>query len=78
MLDLVDAGVMDARRFCNLTLRIPLLDCLADQAIALGNKGVYAADFVSYPSEAGQRVVACHSISSTLRCAPLVAIAPSG
>jgi hypothetical protein len=78
MLNLVDPSVMDTRRFCDLPLRIPLLDGLTDQAIALGNKGVYAADFVSYPTEAGQRVVACHSISSALRCAPLVAIAPVG
>lgn len=78
MLDLIDAGVVNTRRFCDLSLRIPLLDGLADQPIALGNKCVYAADFVSYPTEAGQRVFACHSISSALRCAPLVAIAPSG
>jgi hypothetical protein len=76
MLNLVDAGVVNTRRFCDLPLRIPLLDGLTDQAIALGKKCVCAADFVSYPSEAGQRIFACHSISSRLRCSPLVAIAP--
>jgi len=78
MLNLVDAGVVDARRFCDLPLGIPLFDRLTDQVISFGIKRVCAADFVSYPSEAGQRVLAGHSISSTLRCALLVAIAPVG
>jgi hypothetical protein len=78
MLDLVDTGVMDTRRFCDLSLGIPLVDRLTDQAISFGIKRVCAADFVSYPSEAGQRVLAGHSISSRLRCALLVAIAFSG
>jgi hypothetical protein len=78
MLDLVDARVVDARRRGDLPLGISLLDGLTDQAISLGKKGFCAADFVSYPSEAGQRVFACHSISSTLRCALLVAIAHLG
>jgi hypothetical protein len=78
MLDLVDASVVDSRRFCDLPLGISLLYGLANQAISLGIKRVCAADFVSYSTEAGQRVLACHSISSMLRCALLVAIAPSG
>jgi hypothetical protein len=78
MLDLVDARVVDARRCGDLPLGISLLDCLTDQAISLGIKGFCAADFVSYPSEAGQRVFACHSISSMLRCALLVAISHPG
>jgi hypothetical protein len=75
MLDLVDATVVDPRRFCDLPLGIPLLDRLSDQAVSRGIKRGCAADFVSYPSEAGQRVLACHSISSTRRCALQVAIA---
>jgi len=78
MLDLVDARVVDARRRGNLPLGISLLDSLTDQAVSLGKKLLCAADFVSYPSEAGQRIFACHSISSTLRCALLVAIAHPG
>jgi hypothetical protein len=78
MLDLVDAGVVDARRCGDLPLGISLFDGLADQAISLGIKSFCAADFVSYTSERGQRILACHSISSTLRCAPLVAIALPG
>jgi hypothetical protein len=78
MLDLVDAGVMDTRRFCDLALRISLFDRLSDEAVSLREKRVCAADFVSYSSEAGQRVLACHSISSTRRCALLVAMAPFG
>ena len=78
MLDLVDARMVDARRCGDLPLRISLLDGLTDQAISLGKKVLCAADFVSYPSEAGQRIFACHSISSTLRCALLVAIAHLG
>jgi len=75
MLNLIDAGVVDARRCGNLPLGIPLVDGLMDQAISLGIKCFYAADFVSYPSEPGQRVFAGHSLSSTLWCAPLIAIA---
>jgi hypothetical protein len=78
MLDLVDTGVMDTRRFCDLPLGIPLVDRLTDQSISFGIKRVCAADFVSYPSEAGQRMLAGHSISSALWCALLVAIALSG
>jgi len=75
MLNLVDASVVDTRRFCDLPLRISRFNRPTNQAVPFGKKGVCAADFVSYPSEAGQRVFACHSISSRLRCAPLVAIA---
>ncbi|HEX2096783.1 MAG TPA: hypothetical protein VHF50_05380 [Solirubrobacterales bacterium] len=75
MLDLVDAGVVDTRRFCDLALRISLLDRLSNQVVSLRIKRFCAADFVSYSSEAGQRVLACHSISSTLRGGLLVAIA---
>jgi hypothetical protein len=78
MLDLVDASVVDTRRFCDLSLRIPLLDGLTDQAISLGIKCVFAADFVSYPSEAGQRIVVCHTISSMLRHILPVAISHPG
>ena len=78
MLDLVDASVVDTRRSSDLALRITLFDRLADEAVSLREKRVCAADFVSYSSEAGQRVLACHSISSTLRCALLVAMASFG
>jgi hypothetical protein len=78
MLDLVDAAVVDSRRCGHLPLGISLLDGLTDQAVPLGIKGFCAADFVSYPSEAGQRVLACHTISSAIRCALLVAIAHPG
>jgi hypothetical protein len=78
MLDLVDAGVVDSRRCGDLPLGISLFDGLVDQPISLGIKGFYAADFVSYPSERGQRILACHSFSSTLGCAPRVAISHPG
>jgi hypothetical protein len=78
MLDLVDAGVVDSRRCGDLPLGIPQLDRPVDEAVSLGIKGFYAADFVSYPSERGQRILACHSFSSTLGCAPCVAIARPG
>jgi hypothetical protein len=78
MLDLVDPGVVDASRRGDLPLGISLLDRLANQAVALGKKSFYAADFVSYPSERGQRIFACHSFSSTLLCAPRVAISHPG
>jgi len=78
MLDLVDAAVMDSRRNGDLSLGISRFNCPEDQQIPLGIKGFCAADFVSYPSEPGQRIFACHSISSALRCAPLVAIAHPG
>jgi hypothetical protein len=78
MLDLIDPGMVDARRRSDLPLGIALLHRLMNQAISLGKKCFYAADFVPYPSEPGQRILACHSLSSTLRCAPRVAIAHPG
>jgi len=78
MLDLVDAAVVDSRRNGDLPLGISRFDSPVDQAIPLRVKGLYAADFVSYSSEPGQRIFACHTLSSALRCAPLVAIAHPG
>jgi len=75
----MDAGLRQTRRFCDLLLRVALLDRLADQAVSLGLQLCGAADFVSYLAKLGQRVFACHSISSKLRaslvaiCAPFVA-----
>jgi hypothetical protein len=78
MLDLVDPAMVDARRLGDLSLGIALRDRLVNQAVSLRKKRFYAADFVSYPSESGQRIFACHTLSSTLRWAPLVAIAHLG
>jgi len=78
MLDLVDAGVVHSRRFRDLPLRIAEVYCLTDQAISLRIKRLFAADFVSYSAETGQRVWACHTVSSARRSALLIAIAPSG
>jgi hypothetical protein len=75
----MDASLRQARRFCDLLLRVSLLDRFADQAVSLGLQLSCAADFVSYLTKLGQRVFACHSISSKLRaslvaiCAPFVA-----
>jgi hypothetical protein len=78
MLYLVDAGVVDARRCGDLPLGISLFDGSAYQPVSFGIKSFCAADFVSYPSERGQRILACHSFSSTLGCAPRVAISRPG
>jgi hypothetical protein len=72
----VDAGLGQARRLCDLLLRVPLLDRFTDQAVSLGVQLFGAADFVPYLAELGQRVLACHSISLKLR-ALLVAIGRS-
>jgi len=69
----MDASLRQARRFCDLLLRVALLDRFADQAVSPGLQLSCAADFVSYLAKLGQRVFACHSISSMLR-ASLVAI----
>jgi hypothetical protein len=69
----VDASLGQARRFCDLLLRVPLLDRFADQPVSLGVQLLGAADFVPYVAKLGQRVLACHSISLKLR-ALLVAI----
>jgi hypothetical protein len=69
----MDASLRQARRFCDLLLRVALLDRVADQAVSLVLQLSCAADFVSYLAKLGQRVFACHSISSKLR-ASLVAI----
>lgn len=75
----MDAGLRQARRFGDLLLGVTLLDRFADQAVSLGLQLSCAADFVSYLAKLGQRVFACHSISSKLRaslvaiCAPFVA-----
>lgn len=53
MHDLVDAAVMDARRFSDLSLCFPLLDRVADQAIPFGLLGFNAAFLVPYLSKAG-------------------------
>jgi len=71
----MNAGLREARRFCDLLLRIPQLARLANQAIAPGLQLLYAADLVSYLAKPGQRVLTSHSFSSGLH-ALLVAIAP--
>jgi hypothetical protein len=75
----MDASLRQARRFGDLLLGVALLDRFAYQAVSLGLQLSCAADFVSYLAKLGQRVFACHSISSKLRaslvamCAPFVA-----
>jgi hypothetical protein len=63
----VDASLGQARRFCDLLLSVPLLDRVSDQSVSLGMQLFGAADFVPYLAKLGQRVLACHSISSRLR-----------
>jgi hypothetical protein len=63
----VDASLRQARRLCDLLLRMPLLDRFADQPVSLGVQLFGATDFVPYMAKLGQRVLACHSISLKLR-----------